>query len=186
MPVLLSSAVSERCWLGSPANDVPDADCRWASAISNWRPEMLLAQILKDLMEQQLRAEGQQLTGVWIDSAHDANREGVYEVVRCSRTIVVLLQKATLSQEWCIQEIRWALHHRKNIVLVYVTDPLRGGAAGSFTDYYQKQILLAFPEGSLRATCTLRAMCALYHSRASYGRIGLRVDHAQHRCRVRA
>jgi hypothetical protein len=109
-------------------------------------PAMFLARTLKELLERQLLTEGQPLTEVWLDRTQAANREGMYEGVRYSRSLVALLTKDYFTRDWCVQELRWALHHRKNIVLVYVTDPRRGGVAGSFSENYRPQIKLAFPD----------------------------------------
>jgi hypothetical protein len=109
-------------------------------------PAMYMARTLKELLERQLVAEAQPLTEVWLDRLQAANREGMYEGVRRSRSLVALLTKDYFTRDWCIQEIRWALHHRKNIVLVYLTDPRRDGVAGSFSEYYRPQIKRAFPD----------------------------------------
>ena len=109
---------------------------------------MFMARTLKELIEKQLVAEGQQLREVWLDRTQPANREGMYDGVRRSRALVALLTKDYLTRDWCIQELRWALHHRKNIVLVYVTDPRRAGVPGSFSEYYKPQLKLAFPDES--------------------------------------
>ena len=133
--------------LGSEGNEVPDAECRWACMISHHQaPARFMARTLKELLERQLLTEGQPLTEVWLDRTQAANREGMYEGVRYSRSLVALLTKDYFTRDWCVQELRWALHHRKNIVLVYVTDPRRGGVAGSFSEYYRPQIKLAFPD----------------------------------------
>ncbi len=109
---------------------------------------MFLARTLKELIERQLDTEGQPLREVWLDRTQTATREGMYDGVRRSRALVALLTKDYLTRDWCIQELRWALHHRKNIVLVYVTDPRRAGVPGSFSEYYKPQLKLAFPDGS--------------------------------------
>ena len=146
MTDLSTTHVDRTGWLGSPSNAVSDAECRWACMISHHQQAaMMMARVLKELLERQLLAEGQQLAEVWLDRTQEANPEGMREGVRCSQTIVVLLTRDTLIREWCIQEIRWALQHRKNIVLVYVTDARHGGVAGGFSDYYRPQIKLAFP-----------------------------------------
>ena len=134
-------------WLGAEGNEVPDDDCRWACMISHHQqPAMAWARVLKELLERQLLAERQPLTEVWLDRMQAANREGMYEGVRCSRCFVALLTKDYFTRDWCIQEIRWALHHRKSIVFVYVTDPRHDGVAGSFSGYYLPRIRLAFPD----------------------------------------
>ncbi len=126
---------------------MPENECRWACMISHHHdPAMFMARTLKELLERQLHTEGQPLTDVWLDRMQAENREGTYEGVRRSRALVTLLTKDYFTRDGCIQEIRWALHHRKNIVLVYVTDPKRGGVAGSFPQYYRPQIRLAFPD----------------------------------------
>ena len=133
--------------LGAEGYEVPDDDCRWACMISHHQqPAMAWARVLKELLERQLVAEGQPLTEVWLDRTQAENREGMYEGVRYSRSLVALLTKDYFTRDWCVQELRCALHHRKNIVLVYVTDPRRGGVAGSFSENYRPQIKLAFPD----------------------------------------
>jgi hypothetical protein len=135
--------------LGAKGNEVPDAECRWACMISHHqKPAMFMARALKELIERQLAAEGQPLREVWLDRTQPANREGMYDGVRHSRALVALLTKDYLTREWCIQELRWALHHRKPIVLVYVTDPGRAGVPGSFSKYFKPQLKLAFPDKS--------------------------------------
>jgi hypothetical protein len=108
------------------------------------QPAQFMALFLKELIERQLVAEGQPLTQVWLGMA--ATAEGTYEGVRRSRCLVALLTRDYFTRGWCIQEIRWALHHRKSIVFVYVTDPRHDGVAGSFSEYYLPQIRLAFPD----------------------------------------
>jgi hypothetical protein len=135
--------------LGIEGNEVPDDECRWACMISHHQePAKFMARTLQELLERQLVAEGQPLTKVWLGRMQAANREGMYEGVRRSRCLVALLTKDYFTVDGCIQEIRWALHHRKNIVLVYVTDPRHGGVAGSFSEYYRPQLKLAFPDES--------------------------------------
>ena len=134
-------------WLGVEDNEVPDDDCRWACMISHHQePAKFMARTLQELLERQLVAEGQPLTKVWLGRMQAANREGMYEGVRRSRSLVALLTKDYFTRDWCIQEIRWALHHRKSIVFVYVTDPRHDGVAGSFSEHYLPQIRLAFPD----------------------------------------
>jgi hypothetical protein len=135
--------------LGAEGNEVPDAECRWACMISHHQdPAMFMARTLKELIERQLVAEGQPLREVWLDRTQPANREGMYDGVRRSRALVALLTKDYFTRDWCIQELRWALHHRKNIVLVYVTEPRRAGVPGSFSEHYRLQLRLAFPDQS--------------------------------------
>jgi hypothetical protein len=134
-------------WLGAEGNEVPDDDCRWACMISHHQePAMYMARTLKELLERQLVAERQPLTEVWLDRMQAASREGMYEGVRRSRSLVALLTKDYFTRDWCVQELRWALHHRKNIVLVYVEKQRYAGVPGSFPEYYLPQLKLAFPD----------------------------------------
>ena len=55
------------------------------------------------------------------------------------------MTKDVLTREWCIQEIKWALKYRKSVIIVYQTDPRNGGVAGSFSEYYDKELKRAFP-----------------------------------------
>jgi hypothetical protein len=70
-------------------------------------PAMFMARTLKELLERQLLAEGQPLTEVWLDRTQEASRDDMYDGVRRSRCVVVLLTKDIFTSEWCKQEIRW-------------------------------------------------------------------------------
>jgi nucleoside-diphosphate-sugar epimerase len=67
------------------------------------------------------------------------------EGVRLSRNFILFLTKEVLSSEWCLKEIRKALKHRKNVILVFQTDKRYGGVPGPFSEFYGPELKKAFP-----------------------------------------
>jgi hypothetical protein len=67
------------------------------------------------------------------------------EGVRLSRNFILFLTKDVLTREWCLNEIRNALKHRKNVILVYETNENCGGISGTFATFYGPELKKAFP-----------------------------------------
>jgi hypothetical protein len=65
--------------------------------------------------------------------------------VRLSRNFILFLTKEVLARKWCLKEIRNALKHRKNVILVYETNEDCGGVSGTFTTFYGPELKKAFP-----------------------------------------
>ena len=79
-----------------------------------------------------------------------ANKQGMHDGIRSSEYFIMFMSEKMLTprpngQNWCIQEVQWALQHRKPIIIVFQTNPNWGGVPGSFSEFYLKEIKRAFP-----------------------------------------
>ena len=125
---------------------MPDEQCKWASFISHHqRAASHTVLLLKELIEKKLKEQGKRLTEVWVDKNKKATPEGMREGVRLSRHFILFLTRDVLTRDWCLNEIRMALKHRKNVILVFQTDAHFGGVPGSFHDFYGPELKKAFP-----------------------------------------
>jgi hypothetical protein len=132
--------------LGEPADAVPKEECKWAGFISHHQAgASRTVQLLKEWIEKNLKERGHRLTGVWVDKQQRATPDGMNEGVRLSRNFILFLTKDVLTREWCLNEIRNALKHRKNAILVYETNADCGGVSGTFAKFYGPELKKAFP-----------------------------------------
>ena len=56
---------------------------------------------------------------IWYDKDQDPSVEQMRLGVRRNKYFLLYLTEGVLLREFCRKEIRWALHYRKNIVLVW-------------------------------------------------------------------
>jgi hypothetical protein len=132
--------------LGYSADAVPNEECKWAGFISHHQATASrTVQLLKEWIEKDLKERGQRLTAVLIDKQENATPDGMNEGVRLSRNFILFLTKDVLTREWCLNEIRNALKHRKNVVLVYETNENCGGVSGTFATFYGPELKKALP-----------------------------------------
>jgi hypothetical protein len=89
------------------------------------------------------------------------------EGVRLSRNFILFLTKEVLSSEWCLKEIRNALKHRKNVILVFQTDKRYGGVPGPFSEFYGPELKKAFPNADDFTWLTKKSYVA-FHDRAEH------------------
>ena len=82
---------------------------------------------------------------MWVDKEQLATDEGMHEGVRDSLNFILYMTEEVLKRRFCIQEIKWAIQYKKNIIIVFQTDPRHGGVTGAFTEYYDVQLQNAFP-----------------------------------------
>ena len=101
-------------------------------------------QLLKEWIEKDLKERRCRLTEVWVDKQQRATPDGMNEGVRLSRNFILFLTKEVLTREWCLNEIRHELKHRKNVILVYETNERCGGVAGTFSTFYGPELKKAF------------------------------------------
>jgi hypothetical protein len=132
--------------LGAEEDSVPEGDCQWACFISHHQAAATLVRWLGSEIERRLEAEGKLLTRVCIDKQQTATDEGMYDGVRRSQHFILYMTKEALLSKYCLQEIEWALKHRKNIILVCQQDEHHGGVPGSFFNgHYEDALRQAFP-----------------------------------------
>jgi GTPase SAR1 family protein len=132
--------------LGKPADAVPTEECKWAGFISHHQTRASrTVQLLKEWIEKRLKERRHRLTEVWVDKQQRATPDGMNEGVLLSRNFILFLTKDVLAREWCLNEIRSALKHRKNVILVYETNEDCGGVSGTFATFYDPELRKAFP-----------------------------------------
>jgi hypothetical protein len=132
--------------LGKLADAVPKEKCQWAGFISHHQAAASrTVQLLKEWIEKDLKERRCPLWKVWVDKQERATPDGMNEGVRLSRNFILFLTKDVLTREWCLNEIRNALKHRKNVVLVYETNENCGGVSGTFATFYGPELKKAFP-----------------------------------------
>jgi hypothetical protein len=132
--------------LGEPGAEIPEEECKWACFISHYQAEASHQVLgLGGEIEKQLQGLGKRLTKPWIDKQQKATEEGMHEGVRLSRNFILYMTKGVLTRDFCLNEIRMALQYRKNVILVFQTDPRSGGVPGPFFDYYGSELKKAFP-----------------------------------------
>ena len=132
--------------LGDAADVVPKEECKWAGFISHHQAAASrTVQLLKEWIEKNLKERRHRLTKVWVDKQERATPDGMNEGVHLSLNFVLFLTKDVLTREWCLNEIRNALKHRKNVILVYETNEDCGGVSGSFATFYGPELKQAFP-----------------------------------------
>jgi molecular chaperone DnaK len=108
------------------------------------------ARTLQLLIESELGRRQIRPAKVWLDMTERATRQGMHDGIVGSAYFIMFMSAKMLTprangQNWCIQEVQWALQHRKPIVIVYQTNPNWGGVPGSFSEFYLKEIKRAFP-----------------------------------------
>ena len=103
------------------------------------------AKTLQLLMESELKRRRVQPTKVWLDMCENANEEGMHDGVLHSAYFILFMTPEVLHRPWCLKEVQWALQYCKPIIIVYHIDPQTGGRAGSFSEFYWKEIQRAFP-----------------------------------------
>ena len=72
---------------------------------------------------------------IWYDKDETPDTENMRLGVRKSEYFLLYLTEEVLMREFCRKEIRWALHYRKKIVLVWKQDG--SGAVASFGNFYK-------------------------------------------------
>jgi hypothetical protein len=116
---------------------------------------------------------------VWLDMTEDASEQGMHDGVRFSNYFVMFMSAKMLAprpndgKNWCIQEVQWALEHRKPIIIVFQTNPNWGGVAGNFSHFYKKEIERAFPAKEDR-DWILKHVYSEYHHRGEFDQAMLR------------
>jgi hypothetical protein len=133
--------------LGTEADTIAEDQCKWACFISHVQVVATFqVQWLGGEIERRLEVEGKRLTRVWIDKQQTATDKGMYDGVRLSQHFILYMTKEVLLSKYCLQEIEWALKHRKNIILVCQQDERHGGVPGSFfKGHYEDALRHAFP-----------------------------------------
>jgi hypothetical protein len=155
--------------LGEPADAVPNEDCKWAGFISHHQAAASrTVQLLKEWIEKDLKKRRCRLTTVWVDKQECANPGGMNEGVRLSRNFILFLTKEVLSRDWCLKEIRNALKHRKNVILVYETNEDCGGVSGTFAKFYGPELKKAFPHAEDYDWLVNRHAYVAFHDRAEH------------------
>jgi hypothetical protein len=151
-----------------PADAVPNDQCKWAGFISHHQAGASHQVLwLGGKIEKKLTERRHRLTGVWIDKQECADPDGMNEGVRLSRNFILFLTKEVLSSEWCLKEIRDALKHRKNVILVFQTDKRYGGVPGPFSEFYGPELKKAFPNADDFTWLTRKSYVA-FHDRGQH------------------
>jgi hypothetical protein len=137
------------------------------------------AKTLQVLMESELERRQVRPSKVWLDMTEDASEQGMHDGVRFSNYFVMFMSAKMLAprpnggKNWCIQEVRWALQHRKPIIIVFQINPNWGGVAGNFSHFYKKEIERAFPAKEDR-DWILKHTYSEYHHRGEFDQAMLR------------
>ena len=134
--------------LGAPEASIPLEECDRVAMVSHHQAVASHAVMwLQQRLERKLESEPWSMKDakVWIDKSEKASPEGMVQGVKRSMNFILFMTRDVLTRDWCILEIRCALRYRKNIILVFQIDPRNGGVAGSFSEYYDKELKRVFP-----------------------------------------
>jgi hypothetical protein len=160
--------------------DVGDDICKWMCFISHHQEATTgFAKTLQVLMESELERRQVRPSKVWLDMTEDASEQGMHDGVRFSNYFVMFMSAKMLAprpnggKNWCIQEVQWALQHRKPIIIVFQINPNWGGVAGNFSHFYKKEIERAFP-AKLDRDWILKHTYSEYHHRGEFDQAMLR------------
>jgi serine/threonine protein kinase len=130
-------------WLGKLGEY--QGEHKWMCFISHHQKVATgFAKTLQLLVESELERRHVQPAKVWLDICENANEEGMQDGVLRSAYFILFMTPEVLTRRWCLKEVQWALQYRKQIIIVYHTDPQTGGRAGSFSEFYLKEIERVF------------------------------------------
>jgi hypothetical protein len=159
-------------YLGEPADAIPREDCKWAAYISHHQAAASRTVLwLGETIEKKLMEQGKRPTAVWtkrwLASPEPAVRR-MNEGVRLSRNFLLFLTKEVLTREWCLNEIRTALKHRKNVILVYETNEDCGSVSGTFAAFYGPELKKALPHSDDYDWLVNRNSYVAFHDRGQH------------------
>jgi hypothetical protein len=152
---------------------------KWMCFISHHQEAITgFAKTLQMLLESELERRQVSPSKVWLDMTEHANKQGMHDGIRSSEYFIMFMSEKMLTprpngQNWCIQEVQWALQHRKPIIIVFQTNPNWGGVPGSFSHFYRKEIERVFPADDDR-TWILSNTYTEYHHRGEFDQAMLR------------
>ncbi len=124
---------------------VRPAHCRWKAFISHHQSAGGgFVKVLRLLLEAELQRRGVPLWQMWTDMTETPDEAGMRNGVELSECFILFMTTGMLERHWCRMEIRWALELRKQVLIVYHTDPREKHGNPDF-EFYINQIKRAFP-----------------------------------------
>ncbi len=139
-----ASTVARR-HLGAESSAVLPANCRWKAFISHHQAACGgFVKALRLLLEAELQRRGVPLWQMWTDMTETADEAGMRNGIELSECFIMFITTKMLERHSCQMEIRWALELRKQVLVVYHTDPREGHGNPDF-GFYINLIKRAFP-----------------------------------------